>query len=194
MCLALLKFSLLPVELLGCLALSFQPLLLGGPHLIDLVESLPIHSLALGVVFLQSPVLECQLLDFLAHHIVVSRRHFTVLVSLEDVYLALQFIVLSVQEIDLALQLDDALLVLLVLVLHIDLLKVLDWRVQVVKAENLVIANFDLGLELLRELLFGGEALLHLVQDLVQLLATVICLAHLLRPLVLLPEEVLLDL
>lgn len=118
--------------------------------------------------------------------------HLAVLVTLEYVNLALQFIVLSVQEIHLALQLDNTLLVLLVLVLQIDLLKILHRCVQIVKTENLFVTDLDLGFEVLRELLLSREALLHLVQDLIQLLATVICLAHFLRPLVLLSEEVLL--
>ena len=166
--------------------------MLGGPHLIDLVEGLPIHSLALCIVFLQGPVLKSQLFDFFAHHVVVGGRHLAVLVTLEYVNLALQFVVLSVQEVHLSLQLDNTLLVLLVLVLQIDLLKILDGCVKVVEAEDLFVTDLDLGFEVLGELLLSGEPLLHLVQDLVQLVATVICLAHLLGPLILLSEEVLL--
>jgi hypothetical protein len=124
----------------------------------------------------------------------VRSRHFAILVALQDVDLPLQLLVLSVQEVDLALQFDDTLLILLVLVLQIDLLEVLNRGVEVVEAQDLLVADFDLVLEFLGELLLGGESLLHLVNDLVQLLAAVVGFPHLLGPLSLLTEKVLLDL
>lgn len=85
--------------------------------------------MALSVVLLEGRVLEGQFFDLLPHEVVVSRSHLAVLVALENVHLPLQLIVFSIEEVDLALQLGDALLVLLVLVLQVDLLQVLDGHV-----------------------------------------------------------------
>lgn len=192
--LALLQLPLLAIELLRGLALPFQPSQLRSPEAFHLLQGLPIDPLTLSIVLLQSPVLKGKFLHFLAHQVVVRRGHFSVLVSLQDVDLPLKLVVLPVQEVNLALQFDHALLVLLVLVLQVDLLKILHGRVQIVETQDLLVADLDLALELLDELLLGGEALLHLVHHLVQLLTTVISLSHFLGPLGLLPEEVLLDL
>lgn len=124
----------------------------------------------------------------------MRRCHFAVLVSLQDIDLPLELFVLSVQEIDLALQFNYTLLILLVLVFQVNLLKILHRRVQVVQTKDLRVPYFDLALQLLDELLFLGKTLLHLVHNLIQLLATVVRLPHLLSPLGLLPEDVLLDL
>lgn len=186
-------FLLLLQQLCG-LALLLKPLLLRESHVVQLLEGIPVYPLALGVVLLQRAVLKAQLLDFLAHHFVLRGSHFAILIALEDVHLPLELFVLPVQEVYLALQLDDALLVLLILVLEVDLLKVLSRRVEVVKAEYLFITHLDLAFEILREFLLDCQSLLHLVQDLVELLAAVVSFAQFLSPLVLLPEDVLLNL
>lgn len=186
LCLGLLELSLLSIELLSSLSLPLEPLLFSGSHEVELFKCLPIYSLALCVVLLQGPILEGEFIHFFAHQVIVGSRHFSILITLQDIYLALQFLVLSVQEVHLTLELDDALLILLILVLHIDLLKILDRCVQVMEAQDLVVTDLDLVFEFLSELLLGGEALLHLVNDLVQLLATVVSLAHFLGPLSLL--------
>lgn len=113
---------LLSVELFASLLLSFDSCLLHGPKLFDLIQSFSVHFLALRVVLLEGRVLEGQLFDLLPHEVVVRRSHLAILVALEDVNLPLQLIVFPVEEVDLALQFDDTLLVLLVLVLQVDLL------------------------------------------------------------------------
>ena len=108
--------------------------------------------------------------------------------------MALQFVILLVEEVHLILQLQDSLLILLILVLEVELLHVLSRHVKIVETKDLIISNFDLGGQLLGELLLILELLLQLSQHLVVLLASLIGLSDLLSPLALVDEHGLLHL
>ena len=124
----------------------------------------------------------------------MSGRHLAILVALQNVDLPLQLIVLPVQEVNLALQFDDALFVLLILILQVYLLHILHWQVQVVQSEYFVVAYFDLALQVLNDLLVFNNPPLHFLHYLVQLLASLVGSAHLLGPLILLWQQILLHL
>ena len=170
----------------------FYPLLLGGLEGHKLVPSFLDDFLGLGKVFSESGVLEGKLVDFHFHGVVLGGSHVALFVSLEDVDLSLQLVVLLVEEVHLILEFGDGLLVLLVLILDVDLLQVLCGRIQIVEPEDLVVAHFHLLNQVLGVVLFVYESLLELLKHLDVLFAPLVGFAHFGSPLVLVNENGLL--
>lgn len=148
----------------------------------------------LGEVLSESLVLESEVVQFPLHILVLGLSHVSILIALQDIALPLQFIVLLVQEIDLVLKLLDSLFVLLVLVVEVDLFQILNWLVEVMESQNFIVSHLDLLLEISSELFLLCDLLLKSPEHLVVLLTSLISFTNLLRPLILVSQDSLLNL
>ena len=123
-------------------------------HLAKLVLGLSQKFSALLEVFLEGRVFELELIKVFLHGLVLDFRHVAITVSLQDVDLPLELVVLTVQEVHLVLKFDNGSLVLLILVLQIQFLKVLGWSIQIMEAQNFIVSDLDLVGQFLGKLLF----------------------------------------
>ena len=123
-------------------------------HLAKLVLGLSQKFSALREVFLEGGVFELKLIKVFLHGLVLDFGHVAITVSLQDVDLPLELVVLAVQEVHLVLKFDNGSLVLLILVLKIQFLKVLGWSIQIMEAQNFIVSDLDLVGQFLGKLLF----------------------------------------
>ena len=123
-------------------------------HLAKLVLGLSQKFSALLEVFLEGRVFELELIKVFLHGLVLDFRHVAITVSLQDVDLPLELVVLTVQEVHLVLKFDNGSLVLLILVLQIQFLKVLGWSIQIMEAQNFIVSDLDRVGQFLGKLLF----------------------------------------
>jgi len=89
----------------------------------------------------------------------------------------LESVVFSVEEVDLVLKVLHRRFILLILVLQVDLLQVLSGSIQIMKPQNLLVSHLDLVCQILGELLLFADLLLELIDDLRELLTTLVGLS-----------------
>lgn len=142
----------------------------------------------------KSLVLESEVVKFSLHVLVLGLGHVSILITLQDIALPLQLIIFLVQEIDLVLKFLDSLFVLLVLVMEVDLFQILNWLVEVMESQNFIVSHLDLLLEISCEFFLLCDLLLESAEHLVILLTSLIGFTNLLRPLVLIGQDSLLNL
>lgn len=148
----------------------------------------------LSEVLSESLVLESEVIQFPLHVLVLGLSHVSILITLQNIALSLQLIILFVQKVDLVLKFLDSLFVLFVLVVEVDLFQILNWLVEVMESQNFIVSHLDFLLEISCELFLLCDLLLEGSEHLVVLLTSLISFTNLLRPLVLVSQDSLLDL
>ena len=171
----------------------FYPLLLTLFENIKLVLSLFQNFLRLSEVLSECGILERKFINFHFHGIILCGSHVTIFISLKDIDLSLELVILLVEEINLILQFGDTLLILLILIFKVDFFQVLSWSIHIVKSKNLIIAHFQFLNQIFGVILLFYKFLLDFLKHLNVLFAPLIGFPNFRSPLVLVNENGLLN-